>query len=75
MVTSTEPDNGGENEFNDNVYIMFQIHGDHCMLEVFKSLTSGFITLYDEKFSIVYLYKESKEKGRIFSVEVGIHQR
>jgi hypothetical protein len=75
MATSTKPDNGGEYEFNDNAHIMFQIHGDHYMLEVFKSLTSGFITLYDEKFSIVYLYKESKDKGRIFGVEVGIYQR
>ncbi len=42
MATSTKPGNGGEYEFD----IMFQIHGDHCMLEVFKSLTSSrFITL------------------------------
>lgn len=72
MATSTKPGNGGEYEFD----IMFQIHGDHCMLEVFKSLTSSrFITLYDEKFCIVYLYEESKDKGRIFGVEVGIYQR
>jgi|LWDU01.1.fsa_nt_gi hypothetical protein len=65
---------GNKNNFKGGVSIMLQIYGDHYMLEAFKSSTSEFITLYDERFSIIYLYRESKEKGGVFGVEVGIHQ-
>ena len=61
-----------KNQVKDNSFIMLQISGGHYMLDVLKAPINGVVNLYDEGFSITYVYRDSKEKRLEFSVEVGM---